>query len=234
MVAVPCDGCVPVFYDGLEGSRCFRVPTILRTSHGTLLAFAENRVTDCGDDGPDHALVLRRSVDNGISWGPLINVRRDLKPPCENCPSAISNPNPVEVTLGSTLHVTRAILLHFDTLNNPSKARHGLGMQMWSHDDGLTWSTDATVLAYPPQPNMGAMPGPSVGLQAASGRIYFSAHLAFAYWDVGLTGDASSYKAFLYWSDDLGTSWTASEQVSAIQMSATQPARVLPMTAYRV
>ena len=148
---MPCDGCVAVFYEGLEGSRCFRIPTIIRTSRGTLLAFAENRVTDCGDDGPDHALVLRRSVDNGDSWGPLIEVQKDSEPPCDDCPSAISNPNPVEVTLGSALHSTRAILLHYDTLNNPSEDRHGLGMQIWSYDDGLTWSTTATVLAYPPQ-----------------------------------------------------------------------------------
>ena len=54
-------------------------------------------------------------------------------------------------------------------------------MQAWSHDDGLSW-TNGTVLSYPPQENMGAMVGPSVGLQSPrTGRLYFSAHLAFSY-----------------------------------------------------
>ena len=47
-------------------------------------------------------------------------------------------------------------LFHYDTMNNPEPLRHGLGMQTWSHDDGLSWSVP-TVLDYPPQVNMGAM-----------------------------------------------------------------------------
>jgi sialidase-1 len=45
-----------------------------RTHTGTLLAFAENRMTDCGDNGKHHALVLRRSSDNGKTWGPMSTV----------------------------------------------------------------------------------------------------------------------------------------------------------------
>ena len=42
----------------------------MRTTAGTLLAFAEGRVRDCGDD-EDIDLVLRRSDDGGRTWGPL-------------------------------------------------------------------------------------------------------------------------------------------------------------------
>ena len=42
------------------------------------------------------------------------------------------------------------------------------------HTDGLTWGAK-TVLSYPPQQNLGALIGPSVGLQAADGTLYFSA-----------------------------------------------------------
>ena len=93
-----CAGCVPVFYAGLNNSKCFRIPSIIRTSRGTLLAFSENRVSDCGDNGAHHDLVLRRSVDEGETWLPMQLVRHGTVP-CPGCPAAISNPNPVEITL---------------------------------------------------------------------------------------------------------------------------------------
>ena len=43
--------------------------------------------------------------------------------PCPGCPAAISNPNPVEVTLADG---KKAILMHYDTMNNPKGERHGL------------------------------------------------------------------------------------------------------------
>jgi hypothetical protein len=97
--AGPCDGCVPVFYGGLgNGSKCFRIPTIIQTHTGALLAFAENRVSDCGDNGKHHALVMRRSEDLGKTWGAMATVMEGTVP-CPGCPAAISNPNPVEVEM---------------------------------------------------------------------------------------------------------------------------------------
>ena len=65
----PCTGavCTPLFYPGLNGSKCYRIPSIIATHRGTLLAFAENRLGGCGDQGA-HNLVLRRSEDGGASW----------------------------------------------------------------------------------------------------------------------------------------------------------------------
>ena len=134
------------FYPGLGGSKCFRIPTVIKTSRGMLLAFAENREESCGDDGT-HALVLRRSADDGKTWGPMLTVRQGT-PPCSGCPAAISNPNPVEVALPGG---KKAVLLHYDTMNNPNTDKHGLDMQLWSFDDGLTWERNGTVLSYPPQ-----------------------------------------------------------------------------------
>eukprot|EP01045_Picozoa_sp_COSAG04_P007721 COSAG04_NODE_410_length_14788_cov_3.137926_11_plen_108_part_01 len=85
----PFPDSVAVFYQGLNNSKCFRIPTIIRTSKGTLLAFSENRISDCGDNGPHHALVVRRSEDLGKTWGPMITVAEGTVP-CPGCPAAIS------------------------------------------------------------------------------------------------------------------------------------------------
>ena len=183
----PCHDCTVVFHKGLDGSQCYRIPTIIQTHTGTLLAFAENRKKDCSDNG-DHDLVVRRSKDQGKSWSDMITVKKGTVP-CKGCPSAISNPNPVEIT---NAQGGKSILLHYDTMNNPHGDQHGLDMQILSHDDGVTW-TNATALSYPPHDNKGALIGPSVGIQNAKGHIYFSAH-----------------GGFLYWSKDFGNSWQSS------------------------
>lgn len=52
------------------GYYCFRIPAVVQSTRGTLLAFAEGRRHDCGDAG-DIDLVLKRSTDGGRTWGPL-------------------------------------------------------------------------------------------------------------------------------------------------------------------
>ena len=49
---------VTVFSNRMAGSECYRIPTILRLASGALLAFAEQRVDGCGDNGENN-LVLR-------------------------------------------------------------------------------------------------------------------------------------------------------------------------------
>eukprot|EP00948_MAST-09A_sp_MAST-9A-sp1_P000973 g973.t1 len=189
---------VPVFYSGLNKSKCFRIPSIIQTSKGTLLAFAENRISDCGDNGNEHDLVLRRSFDGGKSWGPMILVQKGTTP-CDGCPKAISNPNPVEVFDSSGKSF---ILLHYDTLNNPNSAHHGLDMQIMSDDEGLTW-TSPQKLSYPPNLNKGGLIGPSVGIQSTkTGSIYFSTMFGGEH--------------FLYWSTDYTKTWQSSKPIKGL------------------
>ncbi len=58
-----------VFQQGTEGYSCFRIPAIIMTKSGELLAFAEGRKNDCSDEG-DIDLVMKRSrirVERGAS-----------------------------------------------------------------------------------------------------------------------------------------------------------------------
>ena len=58
----------PVFYSGLGGYRIFRIPAFVQ-GRRALIAFAEARPTV--DDHGRIDLVLRRSDDEGLSWGPV-------------------------------------------------------------------------------------------------------------------------------------------------------------------
>jgi sialidase-1 len=196
----------------MEGSKCYRIPTIVRSpSSGTLLAFAEQRLGGCGDNGNNN-IVLRRSFDDGSTWGPIQVI-------AEGKNQALSNPNPAVVKQADGSY---SILLHYDTMNNPSPSKCSVGgeylcrnLQVWSHDEGATWSDVDSVeditLFMPPDAG-GCMPGPSIGIQATlntqnnnnnNNSIYFSCH--------GM-GNGS----FLYWSEDFGKTWLYSDYLDGI------------------
>jgi len=59
-----------VFTSGADGYHTFRIPALLVTAKGTLLAFCEGRKNDRNDHG-DLDLVLKRSTDGGATWSPL-------------------------------------------------------------------------------------------------------------------------------------------------------------------
>jgi hypothetical protein len=77
-----------VFSTGMAGEHCYRIPTIIRLQQGPLLAFAEQRDPGCGDGGSNN-LVMRRSTDDGQTWGDLITI-------AEGGGAPFSNPNPDE------------------------------------------------------------------------------------------------------------------------------------------
>ena len=98
---------------------------MIKTSSGIILAFSENREVSCHDTKPPHQIVLRRSLDDGKSWGPLILVAEDKVAPCKNCPKVPSNPNGVEITLNDG---RKAILIHYEyvTFYSPLNLKYPL------------------------------------------------------------------------------------------------------------
>lgn len=57
-----------VFRQGENGVAIMRIPGLAVSKQGTLLAFCEAR--DAGDRSPTD-LVLKRSEDGGVTWGPV-------------------------------------------------------------------------------------------------------------------------------------------------------------------
>jgi sialidase-1 len=62
-----------IFTAGEEGYKLYRIPGLVVTSRGTLLAYCEARKSDRGDWGPIDIL-LRRSTDGGKTWQPRQHV----------------------------------------------------------------------------------------------------------------------------------------------------------------
>lgn len=147
---------VDVFVGNQDGYPTFRIPALIETKSGALLAFAEGR-QDIQDTG-DIDLVLRRSTDGGATWSPV-------KVVVDNGADVAGNPCPV------LDRKTGAVLLVYDT--NPAaddKARRILVTK--STDEGLTWSTPIDVTAdVKPATWSWYAAGPGRGVQLASGRF---------------------------------------------------------------
>lgn len=124
-----------VFKKGDNGVHTYRIPSMVQTNEGTILAFAEARQNSRKDTG-DINLVLRRSEDGGRTWGDIITVWDDAENVC-------GNPTPV-------VDRTTGRILLFSTWNNGQDVEKDIHARtsidtrrifvLYSDDDGLTWS----------------------------------------------------------------------------------------------
>src|SRR5574344_1907562 len=74
---------VPVFQEGQEGYAGYRIPAIIKAADGSLIAFAEARKNGKGDTG-NIDLVMRKSLDNGMTWGAMKVIWDDGNNTCGN------------------------------------------------------------------------------------------------------------------------------------------------------
>lgn len=75
-----------VYVSGEGGYHTYRIPSVIQTQKGTLLAFCEGRKRSRSDAG-DIDLLLRRSTDGGLSWSEPQVVWDDGDNTCGNpCP----------------------------------------------------------------------------------------------------------------------------------------------------
>jgi len=76
----------PLFASGEDGYHTYRIPAIIATSRGSLLAFCEGRKHGQGDSG-DIDLLVKRSTDSGRTWSGQRVVWDDGANTCGNpCP----------------------------------------------------------------------------------------------------------------------------------------------------
>ncbi|MET7886737.1 sialidase family protein [Streptomyces avermitilis] len=146
------------------GYACFRIPAVVQTTDGTLLAFAEGRVVNCGD-AADIDIVLKRSTDGGRTWGPLQVVNEG---------GGDTHGNPAPVVDRETGRIVLA-----ETYNTGRTDGAGCAIPcdrtphlQYSDDDGLTWSRprDLSDEVLPPEWNSWYATGPVHGIQLTRGR----------------------------------------------------------------
>ena len=203
-----------VFVAGQGGYDTYRIPALLPTPKGTLLAFCEGRVNGRGDSG-DIDLLLKRSTDGGRTWGETQVVWNDGQNTCGNpCPV-------VDRSTG------RILLLLTQNLGNDNEAdiklRTGKGTRtVWichSDDDGATWTEPVEITDQTKRSEWTwYATGPGVGIQIEqgphAGRIVIPCDHGY-HDENGTRRDVQSeYGAHVIFSDDHGKSWQIGEAIA--------------------
>lgn len=164
-----------LYVAGTEGYNTFRIPSLLTTQAGTLLAFAEGRKNSAADNG-NIDLVLKRSFDLGQTWQPLQIV-------CDAGVDTCGNPTPVqdESTGRIWLFVTQNYGPDtYGTIVNGTSRGVRTIWSSYSDDEGATWTQPVNRFSEVQAPNTrwdGTGPGIGIQLQqgTAKGRLVIPA-----------------------------------------------------------
>jgi sialidase-1 len=196
-------GKTDVFPFGMDGVKVYRIPGLLVTPKGTLLAYCEARRDGPADWG-EIEVRMRRSVDGGVTWSPPTRL-------AHRAPRIEGNPHkPVggehEQTVNNPVMVADAKTGAITLLYGVNYAR---AFRMRSTDDGLTWSAPTEITAaFEPfrkyQDWKVIATGPGHGIQLRTGRLVVPVWLAY-----GKAGDHGPSFAGTIYSDDRGLTWQA-------------------------
>ena len=198
-----------LFFAGQDGYKLYRIPGIVVTKRGTVLAYCEARKSDRGDWGPIDVL-MRRSIDGGRTWLPrqqIVHLEGDL--PINPVATAQKLDKPGDNTVNNPVaivdHETGSV--HFLFCLEYMRCFY-----MRSDDEGVTWTEPVEITktfeAFRPEYDWKVLAtGPAHGVQLTKGT--HEGRLVVPIWlSLGTGGHAHrpSVTATIF-SDDHGKTW---------------------------
>ncbi|WP_207510416.1 sialidase family protein [Longitalea luteola] len=196
-----------LFVSGKDGYKSYRIPAIVTTNKGTLLAFCEGRKNNAADAG-DIDMLVKRSTDGGRTWSKQQVIWDDSINTC-------GNPCPVVDEETGTICLIMCHNLGDDKEEAINKKISRSTRTVWvsrSKDDGLSWSAPENITATTKKKEWGwYATGPGIGIQIKNGphkgRLVIPCD--FSYDDsttIPAQGHLSMGSHSIY-SDDHGATW---------------------------
>lgn len=191
-----------LFKSGTDGYLFYRIPSLLVTPKGTVLAFAEARRSPWGPgaDSGEINIVLKRSTDGGKSFGSQRVVWADGKNTCGN-PVSLVDESTGTIWLVACHNVGEAKEEEIATARSGRRV-----FVMSSEDDGVTWSSPREITANVKMPGWTwYATGPGIGIQIKHGK-YAGRLVVPANHTVKGGGPGGGFSHVIY-SDDHGKTW---------------------------
>ena len=150
-----------VFVSGRDGYHTYRIPSVIVTKKGTVLAFCEGRKKGRSDAG-DIDLLLKRSTDGGKTWSSQQIVWDDKNNTCGNpCPVIDAKTGTIWLLLTWNLGADRESQI----ISQKSKDTRQVFVT-YSKDDGQRWAPPKEITEQTKQKNWTwYATGPGVGIQ---------------------------------------------------------------------
>lgn len=196
---------VEVFPAGMNGVTLYRIPGMVVTTNGTVLAYCEAR-RDSRADWGEIEVHLRRSLDGGKTWLPVQHIAHH---------GERMEGNPRKATGGETEQTVNNPVAIVDRETGAIEFLYCLNyarcFSIRSEDEGETWSkpieiTDAFQPFRQRYPWKVIATGPGHGTQLSNGRLVVPVWLAY-----GDVGDHSPSFCGTIYSDDHGGNWEAGQ-----------------------
>ena len=211
-----------IFEEGKDGYAKTRIPALVSTNSGVLLAFAEGRTA--GDSGPID-LVLKRSLDQGRTWGPLQIVWDDGENTCGNPAPVVDRDTGVVwllMTWNKGTDNEREIMA-----GSSDDVRHVYVTS--SADEGVTWTTPRKISESTRRAHWRwYATGPGNGIQltmgAKKGRLLIPCNHS------DHSDGNHPYRSHVIYSDDHGVTW----QLGGVHEDRTNESAVAELSDGRV
>ncbi len=180
---------------GQDGYHSFRIPALIATGTGTLLAFCEGRKNSRSDTG-NIKLLVKHSSDDGRTWTPFQVV-------ADHGEDTIGNPCAVvDRTTGAIWMLLTGNPGRLDQKQIMAGAGGGTRTVWVTHsdDDGANWAPAVEITAAVKRPDWTwYATGPGVGIQLESGRLVIPCDHA--------EKGSGVRRSHVIYSDDHGKSW---------------------------
>lgn len=213
-----------LYKNGEGGYDTFRIPALVVSNQGTVLAFAEGRKNSASDTG-NIDIVLKRSNDSGKTWSPLQVVWDDAENTC-------GNPMPVVDKETGTIFLLSTHNLGTDyerdiVAETSQDTRRVFVLQ--STDDGQTWSAAKEITKNVKKDHWTwYATGPCQGIQLMHGKYKGRLVVPADH----IEAKTQKYFSHVIYSDDHGKTWklggrTPSDQVNECTVAELEGGNIL-------
>lgn len=191
---------VDVFVPQPDGFASIRIPAVVVSKAGTVLAFAEGRAADA--DQAKNRLILKRSTDGGKTWGKVATV-------AEGGDMALNNPCAVvERSSGQVLLMYQSYPAGIGERSGKIETGYDGDriVRNWlitSNDDGVTWTKPREITKETKREKVVTTiaGGPGIGIQLRHGKHAGRLLIPFN------EGPFGVWNIYAVYSDDKGQTW---------------------------
>lgn len=212
-----------VFQKGEGNYACFRIPAIIKSPDGSLLAFCEARRHSCSDHG-DVRIVMKTSKDRGKTWSEMQTV-------ADNGVFQAGNPAPVYDMMDKKYKQGRLFLFYNTGTVSEQEVREGKAIrEVWyktSTDHGINWSKPVNITHLVSKPNKPELNKkykfkedwrsyaitPGHALQLTKGKYQGRLFIPANHSQGPPQPNFYDYRAHGFYTDDHGKSWHLSADV---------------------